>query len=142
MKYNLNINDLGNILRKLDENYDLELMTKIELSGGWLTMHGKASITKIPVDGLSGCASKGNNIIHIKVKSKSTDGTIIKITGAKDKKFNIDISSTRYKELSPGGSLSLNQIKVNNEECKLRIDNDIIFKINTSAKNVEDLINC
>lgn len=139
MKYDLTINELGNILKKLDEKYDLELMTKIELSGGWMTMHGNASITKIPSSDLSGCASKGNNIIHIKVKSKTTEGTIIKITGAKDKKFNVNIAATRYKELSPG-SLMLNQLKVNDEECKLRIDNDIIFKINASADTIKSLI--
>lgn len=137
MKFELTINELGRLLKKLGDEYKLELMTKMELSGGWMTMHGEATIESIPAESV-GCKSKSNNIISIRVKSNDSEhGTSLKLTGAKNLKFKIDVSSTRYKELAPG-KLTLNQIKVNDEECKLRIDENIIFKI---PGTVEEVIN-
>ncbi|NRZ24041.1 hypothetical protein DFN07_005472 [Clostridium beijerinckii] len=65
--------------------------------------------------------------------------SVIKITGAKDKKFNIDISSTRYKELRPN-NLTVNKIKINENESKLRIDENIIFTIGASVDDIKELI--
>lgn len=66
-------------------------------------------------------------------------GSVIKITGAKDKKFDIDISSTRYKELRPN-NLTVNKIKINENESKLRIDENIIFTIGASVDDIKELI--
>ena len=68
------------------------------------------------------------------------EGSSLKITGAKGKTFNIDVSPTKYREFGNSG-LSLNKVKVNNNETKLRIDEDMIFTIkNTSVEEVENLI--
>ena len=82
----------------------------------------------------------GDNIIDIKIKNENNqDGTIIKITGAKNKKFNVDISSTRYKEVL-SNNLTINQIKVNENESKLRIDENIIFTIKASVDEIAKII--
>ncbi|MBW6410059.1 UDP-N-acetylglucosamine pyrophosphorylase [Clostridium weizhouense] len=138
MKLELTIFELGQILKKLEKKYKLDLLVKSNLSGGWMTIKGQASIEKIP--GLSlDCTSRGNNIIDIKVKDQVEQGATIKLTGAKDKKFILDISSARYKELSKNKCLS-NEIKVNNNECKLRIDENMIFTIKASIDEIKNII--
>ncbi|MBP1889360.1 hypothetical protein J2Z53_000941 [Clostridium moniliforme] len=137
MKFELTINELGKLLKKLGEEYKLDLLAKIKLSGGWMTLNGEAIIEQVPVEGLN--KIKGNNIITIRVKSDNEEGAPIKITGAKDSKFNIDLSATRYKEVN-FRKLNLDTIKINNEECKLRIDEDLIFKINASVDEVKKFI--
>lgn len=137
MKFELTINELGEFLKKLGENYKLDLLAKIKLSGGWMTLNGEAIIEGTPVEGT--CKSKGNNIITIRVKGNNEEGTPIKITGAKNSKFNIDLSATRYKELRPR-NLNIDTIKINDEECKLRIDEDLMFKINATVDEVSKLI--
>lgn len=139
MKFELTINELGELLKRLDDEYRLEVMAKMKLSGGFMTMHGEAKIESIPEKNVT-CKGKSNNIISIRVKSKDSEhGTSVKITGIKNKKFNIDISQATYKELKPG-TLTLNQVKINDKECKLRIDNDIIFKIPGPVEEVLDII--
>ena len=54
-------------------------------------------------------------------------------------KFNVDVASARYKEISTN-SLTLDQIKVNENETKLRIDEDIIFTIKCRAENIDKII--
>ncbi|SFC55833.1 UDP-N-acetylglucosamine pyrophosphorylase [Clostridium uliginosum] len=139
MKLELTVIELGKVLKKIEENYKLDLLVKSKLSGGWMTMIGQATINKVPTELGLGCSNKGNNIINIKVNDNSKDGSMIKLTGTKDKKFNVDISSTRYRELSKN-SLNINQIKVNINECKLRIDENIIFTIKASADDVVKII--
>lgn len=135
MKLELTVYQLGKMLKKIEENNKLYILIKSTLSGGWMTMTGEATILKIPNDLTSECSGKSDNIINIKINGENNEGIIIKLTGAKNKKFNIDISSTRYRELAPN-NLTINQVKINENECKLRIDEDIIFTIKTSVDKV------
>ena len=132
MKFELNIKELGEILKKINQKYKLKILVKSNLSGGWMTINGDAEVTKIP--------TLTDNIIHIKVDTNDYNGAIIKLTGNKDKKFNIDVSNTRYREISNNG-LTLNTIKEKEDECKLRIDDNIIFTINDSEKEISEIIN-
>lgn len=139
MKLELTVYELGKVLKKIEEKYKLPVLIKSNLSGGWLTITGEANILQIPSDAKTGFCGK-DNIIHMEVKGeKDSDGNVIKITGAKDKRFNIDISSSRYKELSPN-NLTINQVKINENESKLRIDEDIIFTIKAPVGDIEKLI--
>ncbi|WP_194190134.1 UDP-N-acetylglucosamine pyrophosphorylase [Clostridium chrysemydis] len=138
MKFEVDIYKLGEILSELEKKYDLEFMTKISLSGGWLTVVGNLKVKKLPKEG-SGCKSKGSNILEFIIKEEEKEGLTFKITGAKDKKFNLGVDSTRFKELAPQ-KLTLNAIKVNKEETKLRIDEDIIIKIKDNKETVKSII--
>ena len=140
MKLELTICELGKALKKIKEKYKLDILIKSTLSGGWITITGEATILKFPSDVIVGCGGKSDNIIDVKIKTEiDQDGSIIKITGAKNKKFNVDISSTRYKEVL-SNKLTNNQIKVNEDESKLRIDEDIIFTIKTSVNEIVKII--
>lgn len=138
MKFELTIKELGSALKKIEDKYRVDVLVKLNLSGGWMTITGEANIIKVPNDS-AGCGGK-DNIIHIRVINEdSNEGNELKITGAKNKKFSIDISSTRYKEINTN-SLTINQIKVNENESKLRIDEDIIFTIKAPTDEIEKLI--
>lgn len=132
MKYELTIYELGKLLKNIDSKYNISLLSKIKLSGGWMTMTGEISVIDVPTEAI---LLKGNNIITLKLKNNNENGSEIKITGSKDSKFVIDISATKYKEIKPG-MLNLDVIKVNNNQCKLRIDEDMIFTIDTSVDKV------
>lgn len=139
MKLELTVCELGKVLKSIEEKYTLPVLLKLNLSGGWMTITGEAKILKVPSDIKSGCGSK-DNIIHMEVKGeKDSDGNVMKITGSKNKKFNVDISSSRYKEINPN-NLTINQIKINENESKLRIDEDIIFTIKAPVSEIEKLI--
>lgn len=136
MKYELTLYEVGILLKNISEEYKVDLLSKITLSGGWMTIIGAMEVEEIPrTEGIS----KGNNIISLKVKTSEDAASVLKITGAKDKKFNVDISPTKFKVIS-GTGLNLDKLQTNNEECKLRIDEDMIFTINTSADNVLKLL--
>jgi len=140
MKLELTVCELGEVLKKIEEEYKLDILVKSTLSGGWMTITGEATILKVPIDVKVGCCGKRNNIIDITIKTENqSDGIIVKLTGAKNKKFIIDISSTRYKEVS-SNNLTINQIKVNENESKLRIDEDIIFTIKASVNEIAKII--
>ena len=140
MKLELTVCELGKVLKKIEEKYKLDILVKSTLSGGWMTITGEAIILKVPSDIKVGCSGKEENIIDIKVKNEDNqDGTVIKITGAKNKKFNIDISSTRYKEVF-SNNLTINQIKINENESKLRIDENIILTIKAPVDEIEKII--
>ena len=115
MNLEVDVCELGKILKEIEKNYELNILVKSNLSGGWMTITGKASIEKHPYESESGCSSKKDNIIHIRIKEDKEDGVLIKITGAKDKKFNVDISSGKYKEISKVG-LNIDMIKTNAEK--------------------------
>lgn len=138
MVLELTICELGEALKKIEEKHKLNVLVKSNLSGGWMTITGEACVEKIPNPNKVSCSGKEDNIIHIRVKNEK-DGITIKITGAKNKKFNIDISSSRYKEVNPN-NLTINQIKVNEKESKLRIDENIIFTINAPVDYVTSII--
>ena len=140
MKLELTVSELGKVLKKIEEKYKLDILIKSILSGGWMTIIGEAMIVKVPSDISIGCGGKSDNIIDIKIKIENQqDGIIVKLTGAKNKKFIIDISSTRYKEVF-SNNLTINQIKVNENESKLRIDEDIIFTIKASVNEIAKII--
>ena len=140
MKLELTVCELGEVLKKIEEKHKLDILVKSTLSGGWLTITGEATILKYPSDVKVGCSGKSDNIIDVNIKTeKDQDGSIVKITGAKNKKFNVDISSTRYKEVL-SNNLTINQVKVNENESKLRIDHDVIFTIKTSVDEIAKII--
>ncbi|HBJ1649110.1 hypothetical protein [Clostridium botulinum] len=139
MKLELTIFELGQALKKIEKNHELDLLIKSTLNGGWMTLRGMANIQKVP--GLTlGCSSKGNNIIDIKIKDNNGQGSTLKLTGAKEKKFNVEISSTRYMELSSRNKANANEIKINKNECKLRIDENMIFTIKASIDEIKEII--
>lgn len=140
MKLELDVYELGEILRKIEEKHKLNILLKAELSGGWMTITGEAGISKVPVNKGSGGCGKKDNIINITVTSEDhKGGTVVKLTGSQNKKFNIDISSTRYKEVL-SNKLKANPIKINENESKLRIDEDIIFTIGASVDQISEII--
>lgn len=137
MKYDLNIYNLGQLLTKITEAYSVNILAKSKLSGGWITITGEVEVIAAPEDKV---VLKGNNIITLKIKDSGLEGSLLKITGAKDGLFNIDLSPTRYREFGNTG-LNLNKVKTNNNETKLRIDEDIIFTIrNASVENIDNII--
>jgi len=139
MKLELTVCELGEVLKKIEEKYKLDILVKSNLSGGWMTITGEAIIEKVPSD-KNGCAGNRDNIIDIKIKNENNqNGTVIKITGAKNKKFNVDISSTRYKEVL-SNNLTINKIKVNENESKLRIDENIILTIRAAVDEIANII--
>lgn len=137
MKYEVSIYELGELLKKIDSKYKMNILVKRDLSGGWMTITGEATIENLPSIG-SNCG-KASNILGIRVITENEGGASVKLTGAKNKKFAIETAPTKFKEISLN-SLTLNQIKINNEECKLRVDDDIIFTIKASVEEVEKLI--
>lgn len=137
MKYDLNIYDLGQLLTKITKEHSVIILAKSKLSGGWMTITGEVEIVGVPEDKL---VLKGNNIITLKIKDSGLEGSLLKITGEKDGLFNIDLSPTKYRELG-GLGINLNKAKINNNESKLRIDEDIIFTIrNASVEEIDKLI--
>lgn len=138
MNLELTVYELGQVLKKIEKKHGLDLMVKMNLSGGWMTMVGKTSVEKTPALLLGG-AGKGNNVIDLRVKFDHKEGSILRLIGAKDKKFKVNIESSKYRELRPS-SLTSNEIKINNNECKLMIDEDIIFSIKENANEVLNFI--
>lgn len=137
MKLELTVFQLGKALKDIENEYNINLLVKQNLSGGWLTILGEATIIDCPTEENM---SKNNNIISVSIKGCSLEGTVIKIIGAKGKKFDVDISSAQYKSI-PKKGLILNQVKINKDECVLRIDENIIFSIKESAEKIISLIN-
>lgn len=137
MKYELSIYELGQLLTKVTESYKVELLSKLKLSGGWMTMIGNVEVVSVPENKV---VIKGNNIITLKIKDNDCEGSLLKITGAKDGKFTIDVSPTKYKELGTSG-INLNKTKINNNETKIRIDEDMIFTVReVSVDSIENIL--
>lgn len=139
MKFEFTINELGDALKKISDTNDLDILIKSALSGGWMTVTGKAKIVKVPDSNLTGCKSKKDNIIHIKINEDVEKETLVKLIGINNKKFNVDISAGRYRELS-SNNLTINQIKINENETKIRIDENIIFTVKNNVDNVLNMI--
>lgn len=137
MKYELSIYELGQLLTKVTEEYKVELLTKIKLSGGWMTMTGDVEIVSVPENKV---VIKGNNIITLKLKDIDCEGSLLKITGAKGGSFTVDVAPTKYKELGTSG-INLNKTKINKNETKIRIDEDMIFTIRkASVESIENIV--
>lgn len=138
MNLQLSVYELGNLLKKIEEKCELDVLIKSNLSGGWMTITGPAAITKIPGEAAPKCGGNKDNIIDIIIKKDSEEGIPVRITGANNKKFAVNIAPKKYRELS-NNNLSLNIVKTDNNTTKLRIDEDIIFTINENVKNIEKL---
>lgn len=137
MKFDLSIYELGDVLQKVASLHRLQLVTKVTLNGGWMTIMGEADIVDAPTTE-GGC--HGNNILSIRVsEDKMEDGAIIKLTGAKDKTFNVEIADGVYREISMG-LISKNTVKVEKNECKIKVDDTLVFKIMASKEDILELI--
>lgn len=137
MKLELSIYELGQVLKKVGSLHKLELVTKVTLNGGWMTLMGEAEVISAPSLG-GGC--HGNNILSIKIKEEgSSEGAIIKLTGAKNKTFNVEIAEGKYKEISKG-LISKNTVKVEENECKIKVDDTLVFKVMKSKDEILELI--
>lgn len=134
----LDIFQLGRVLKQIDRENEIEIMAKIDLSGGWLTITGEAEIKKTPLKSIGGLG-KSTNVIDIEVLNGNDGGSLVKLIGAKDKKFKIEVASTKLRNLSP--KFGSNDIYINEEETKLKIDNDIIFKVPCKKEIIENVIN-
>ncbi|WP_040192050.1 hypothetical protein [Clostridium culturomicium] len=136
MKHELKIYELGKLLERVTEAYNTSLLAKINLSGGWMTLQGQVEVKSIPTDKV---VLKGNNIIGLIVKSTEGVGTELKITGAKDGKFEVAIAPKKVIEIHTGG-LGLQVQKEKTDECTIKIDDSMIFTVKASAADVEALV--
>lgn len=135
MVHELTIYKLGKLLNELSSEYTMKLLVKRKLSGGFITLTGEVNVDYIPSDKK---ALKGNNIIGLNIKNDG--GQIdLKITGIKDTLFKVEVAPTKFKEVSIGG-LSIDKIQESKEECKVRIDEDLIFTVPAPSEVVENLI--
>jgi hypothetical protein len=139
MKFKLTILELGKTLKKAEEDYSLKMLIKANLSGGWMTMVGEASIISIPKEYRPGLSAKFDNIISIRLKDENSEGSTIKLTGGQDKKFDVIIEPAKYREV-PKNGIGLNQVKINENECTLKIDDNIVFTIKAKAEDVIKII--
>ena len=135
MVHELTIYKLGKLLIELSSNYNTSLLVKRKLSGGFITLTGKVDVDYIPTNKKT---LNGNNIIGLKVKNDAGQMDL-KITGIKDTLFKVEIAPTKFKEINIGG-LSMDKIQNSKEECKVRIDEDLIFTVSAPAEVIEKLI--
>lgn len=70
MKYELNVYELGGFLKKIEKEYNLNILIKLILSGGWMIIIGEVLIKKILSEELY-CCSKKDNIIDILVNDEN-----------------------------------------------------------------------
>lgn len=136
MKCMLTTHELGKLLSDLCNKYNINMLWREKISGGFITLTGLVSVEYYPTDKIM---IKGNNIISLEVKN-GENRNIIKITGMKGEYFDVSLSPTKYKEIK-SNSLYLNQIQESKTECKLRIDENIIFTIPQSYDDIIKLIN-
>lgn len=133
MDYELTLYELGNLLNKVIEKYEMTLMIKAKLSGGWMTLKSNVTIDSLPKEeGLTA----GNNVISLKLNNGSED---LKVTGLKNLKFKVSLSAAKYKEINKKG-LSLDMVKEKKDKSTLKIDDNMIFAINASVEDVNKLI--
>lgn len=135
MKCMLTTHELGKLLSDLCNEYNISMLWREKVSGGFITLTGTIDIEYYPTEQVM---LKGNNIISLQVKSGENSNTV-KITGMKGEYFDVSIAPTKFKEIK-SNSLYLNQIQESKTECKLRIDENIIFTIPQSYDDVIKLI--
>ena len=135
MVHELTVYKLGYLLSEISNKYNVSLLVKRKLSGGFITITGKVEVDYAPTDEKT---LKGNNIIGLKVKNDGGQMDL-KITGIKDTLFKVEVSPTKFKEVNIGG-LSIDKIQESKEECKVRIDEDLIFTVPAPSEVIEKLI--
>lgn len=136
MKYMLSTHELGKVLSDLTEKYDISMLWRAKVSGGLITITGEVEVEYYPTEQVM---IKGNNILSLKFKSGNGAGNVVKITGLKGEYFNIDVAPTKFKEIK-SSSLYLDKIQESKTECKIRIDEDIIFTVPGSYDEVVNYI--
>ena len=87
MIHELTIYKLGKLLNELKLKYNMNLLLKRKLSGGFITIVGEVDVNYIPEDKET---LKGNNIIGLKVKNDNgqMDLKITGIKGNRNDKYN------------------------------------------------------
>lgn len=136
MKYMLSTHELGKVLSDLTEKYDISMLWRAKVSGGFITITGAVEVEYYPTEQVM---IKGNNILSLKVKNGDLTGNVVKITGLKGEYFNIDVAPTKFKEIK-SSSLYLDKIQESKTECKIRIDENIIFTVPVSYDEVVKFI--
>ena len=137
MKKELDIYNLGEFLNSVTNRYETNILTKVKLSGGAMTITGKVKVVEKPQNIKT---LKGNNIITLAINNNKEEESLLKLTGISNKTFNIDLSKTKYKIIG-GSSLLLNKTRESDSECKIRIDEDIIFTIkNSKYEDIESIL--
>ena len=106
MVHELTVYKLGNLLSEISNKYNVSLLVKRKLSGGFITITGKVEVDYAPTDEKT---LKGNNIIGLKVKNDGGQMDL-KITGIKDTLFKVEVSPTKFKDFNIGG-LSIYKIQ-------------------------------
>lgn len=139
MKYEFTVFELGEALKKIEKKLGLKVLVKQTINGGWITVQGDAEIIEHPKKITHGCPGGINNVISIKLSENNVDGSVIKIIGAKNKKFNASLDSAKRITVKKGG-LALNQFKEEKEESALKVDDNIVFSIKASAEEVASII--
>lgn len=135
MVHELTVYKLGKLLKELTNDYSINLLVKRKLSGGFITITGEIDVEYFPTEQKT---LKGNNIIGLKVKNNSGEMDL-KITGIKESLFKVEVAPTKFKEINIGG-LTVDKIKESKDECKVRVDEDLIFTIPAPCEMVEKLI--
>ena len=135
MVHELTVYKLGKLLKELTNDYSINLLVKRKLSGGFITITGEVDVEYFPTEQKT---LKGNNIIGLKVKNNSGEMDL-KITGIKESLFKVEVVPTKFKEINIGG-LTVDKIKESKDECKVRVDEDLIFTIPAPCEVVEKLI--
>lgn len=137
MKKELDIYNLGKFLNIVTNRYETNILAKVKLSGGAMTITGKVKVVEKPKNIKT---LKGNNIITLSINNNKEEESLLKITGISNKTFSVDLSKTKYKIIG-GSTLLLNKTRENDSECKIRIDEDIIFTIkNSKYEDIESLL--
>ena len=132
MDKELSLYELGILLKEITSKYKTSLVTKVKMSGGWMTFTGNIEVEYIPkVDNIIG----GNNIIGLRVCNNVDQWTSIKITGIKGKKFNINIAKAKYKEINKFG-LNIDQIKEKEDKSTLRIDDSMVLSVDAGIETL------
>ena len=135
MNYKLTVYQLGKLLSEVSSTYKTSLLAKINLSGGWMTMQGDVEVESAPTERVM---LKGNNIITLKVKADETNSVAVKITGAKDGKFNVSLAPKKIVELR---QLGLQIKKEKTDECTIKVDDGMVFAVSTGVEEVIKLLN-
>lgn len=136
MQKELNIYELGKFLTLVCSKYKAEVLAKIKLQGGWLTIQDQVEVAAAPKEGIM---PKGNNVIALKLKTSKEEESPIKIIGAKDGRFKVSIEPKKVVEIHTGG-LGLQMEKEKKDESTIKIDDSIVITVNTRVDEILKMI--